>query len=77
MSSSKKEHDPLETVVRFVCGALAGGLVGFYMGFRWKLSGFLPMLAITMGFCRGRVIIHFAPALAPACGWMREARRSP
>lgn len=50
MSSSKKEHDPLETVVRFVCGALAGGLVGFYMGFRWKLSGFLPMLAITMGF---------------------------
>jgi len=25
----------------------------------------------------GSVIIHFAPALAPACGWMREARRSP
>ncbi len=24
----------------------------------------------------GRVINHFAPALAPACGWMREARRS-
>lgn len=51
MFSSKKEHDPLETVVRFVCGALVGALVGFWMGFRLKLSGFLPMLAITMCFC--------------------------
>jgi len=25
----------------------------------------------------GCAITHFTPALAPACGWMREARRSP
>lgn len=50
MSSGEKKHDPLETVVRFVCGALAGALVGFWMVFRLKLSGFLPMLATTMGF---------------------------
>ena len=24
----------------------------------------------------GRAITHFTPALVPACGWMREARRS-
>lgn len=51
MSSCEKKHDALETVVRFVCGALVGALVGFWMGFRLKISGFLPMLAITMGFC--------------------------
>ena len=51
MSSSEKEHDPLEIVVRFVCGSLAGVLMGFWMGFRLKLSGFLPMLAITVGCC--------------------------
>ncbi|MDZ7864154.1 BLUF domain-containing protein [Acidovorax sp.] len=31
---------------------------------------------ITGALRLGRVINHFAPALAPACGWMREARRS-
>ncbi len=51
MSSSEKQHDPLEIVVRFVCGAVAGALIGFWMGFRLKLSGFWPTLAITMGFC--------------------------
>lgn len=49
--SSRKERDPLETIVRFVCGALAGAVVGFWTGLRFKLSGFLPMLAITMTFC--------------------------
>lgn len=51
MTMSRKEPDPLQTVVRFVCGALAGALVGFWMGVRLDLSGFLAMLGITLVFC--------------------------
>lgn len=48
---SRRNPDPLETLVRFVCGALAGALVGFWTGVRLDLSGFLPMLGITLVFC--------------------------
>jgi len=48
---SSREPEPLETVVRFVCGVLAGALVGFWIVVRLDLSGFLTMLGITMGFC--------------------------
>lgn len=51
MSNSNNERDPLETVVRFVCGALAGALVGFWTGLRVELSSFLAMLGITVVFC--------------------------
>ena len=48
---SSKDPDPLETVVRFVCGALAGAIVGFWTGLRIELSSFLALLAITGAFC--------------------------
>lgn len=51
MTMLRKDPDPLQTVVRFVCGALAGSLVGFWTGVRFHLPGFLPMIGITLVFC--------------------------
>lgn len=48
--SSREPDGALETVVRFVCGALAGALFGFWMGVRLDLSGTLALLGITMAF---------------------------